>query len=172
MICGMIYATGILKMKTMSSLTFRFPGRVILFFTMLAFTFSCKAPEQEVVLRKIRDVVVDGTTEPKLKAQAILYNPNHHHGKLRRIKLDIYVNGKKAGSIDQKMHITIPAKDEFSVPIEVKLASKEFGFLDTLLGFIGGKKFDVHYKGSIRVSYHGLPIRVPIDYKDEVRVRF
>jgi len=86
--------------------------------------------------------------------------------------MDIFVNGKRAGSIDQRMRITIPAKAEFSVPIEVNLAMKEFGFLDTLLGFIGGKKFDVHYKGSIRVTYHGVPIRVPIDYKDEVRVRF
>lgn len=156
----------------MSSNVLRFSSRALFFIAVLLTTFSCKAPEQEVVLRKIRDVVVDGSHDPKLKAQAILYNPNKHHGKLKRIKMDIYVNGKKAGSIDQKMHITIPAKAEFSVPIEVKLAMKEFGFLDTLLGFIGGKKFDVHYKGSIRVSYHGLPLRVPIDYKDEVRVKF
>lgn len=125
-----------------------------------------------MVLRKIKDVVVDGSSEPKLKAQAIFYNPNQHHGKLKRIKIDIFVNGKKAGSIDQKMKIDIPAKKEFTVPLEVKLATKEFGFLDTLLGFIGGKKFDVHYKGSIRVSYHGLPLKVPVDYKDEVRVKF
>lgn len=151
---------------------FRFSSTLLLFLTTLIVTFSCKAPEQEVVLRKIKDVVVDGTHDPKLKAQAILYNPNKHHGKLKRIKMDIFVNGKRAGSIDQRMRITIPAKAEFSVPIEVNLAIKEFGFLDTLLGFIGGKKFDVHYKGSIRVTYHGVPIRVPIDYKDEVRVRF
>src|SRR6187399_299526 len=139
--------------------------RAVLFLTLLISIFSCHGPEEDVVLRRIKDVVVDATSEPKLKAQAVLFNPNKHHGKLKRIKLDIYVNGKKAGNIDQKFNITIPGKDEFSVPLEVKLATKEFGFLDTLLGVFGGKKFDVRYVGSIRVSYHGLPVRVPIDYK-------
>ncbi|HEY3402114.1 MAG TPA: hypothetical protein VGK59_01940 [Ohtaekwangia sp.] len=133
---------------------------------------SCKAPEQDVVLRRIKDVVVDATSEPTLKAQAVLFNPNKHHGKLKRIKMEIFVNEKKAGTVDQKLNITIPGNDEFSVPLEVKLATKEFGFLDTLLGVFGGKKFDVHYVGSIRVSYHGLPVRVPVDYKDQVRVKF
>ena len=150
-----------------------YSGWLLFFFLLICISMSaCKAPEEEVVLRKIKDVVVDGSSEPKLKAQAVFYNPNHHHGKLKRIEVDIFVNGKKAGEVDQKMKIDIPGRDEFTVPLEVKLAAKEFGFLDTLLGFIGGKKFNVHYKGFIKVSYHGLPLKVPVDYKDEVRVKF
>jgi len=43
--------------------------------------------------------------------------------------------------------------------------------LDTLLGMLGGKKLNVHYKGALKLNYHGMPIRVPVDYKDEVRIR-
>jgi hypothetical protein len=54
-----------------------------------------------------------------------------HRGKLKKIKVDIFLNGKKAASVDQELKTTIPANDEFTVPIEVKLAIKELGFMDT-----------------------------------------
>ena len=133
---------------------------------------SCAMPKEQIVLKQIRDVVVDGTSDPKLKAKAILYNPNPQRGKLRKINVDIFVNGKKAGVINHKVKIAIPAQGEFTVPLQVDLDMKELGFFDTLLGVIGGKKFDIRYDGHIKGNYKGLPIRVPVKYKDEVRVKF
>ncbi len=133
--------------------------------------FSC-GPKENIVLRKIKDVVVDGTTDPMLKAQAIFYNPNNIRMKLKRINVDVYVNEKKVANVNQKMRLLIPANGEFTIPLEVKLAMKELGIMDTILGFLGGKKFHVEYKGSIWINYKGLPIRVPVHYKDEIRVRF
>jgi LEA14-like dessication related protein len=133
---------------------------------------GCELPKEQVVLKQIRDVVVDATTDPLLKANAIFYNPNDARGKLKKIKVDIYINGKKAGEIDQDLKTVIPAKSDFTVPIEVKLALKEFGVLDTIFSMLGGKKFEVHYQGSLKLTYHGVPIRVPVDYKDEIRLKF
>jgi|SRR5687767_465111 LEA14-like dessication related protein len=133
---------------------------------------GCELPKEQIVLKQIRDVVVDATTDPLLKANAIFYNPNDARGKLKKIKVDIYINGKKAGEIDQELKTLIPAKSNFTVPIEVKLALKEFGVLDTIFSMLGGKKFEVHYQGSLRLTYHGVPIRVPVDYKDEIRLKF
>ena len=133
---------------------------------------GCKKPDQDIVLRDIRDVVVDATSEPMLKANAIFYNPNKIKGKLKKIDVEIFVNGKKAASVDQSLKTAIPAAAEFTVPLEVKLAMKELGFMDTILGMVGGKTFNIHYKGSLRLSYHGLPINVPVDYKDDVKIRF
>jgi LEA14-like dessication related protein len=133
---------------------------------------GCKLPKEEIELKQIRDVVVDATTDPLLKANAIFYNPNDARGKLKKIKVDIYINGKKAGEIDQDLKTIIPPKSSFTVPIEVKLALKEFGVLDTIFSMLGGKKFEVHYQGSLRLTYHGVPIRVPVDYKDEIRLKF
>jgi LEA14-like dessication related protein len=143
----------------------------LLFMTLCVLMSSC-GPKEPIVLRQIRDVVVDATTDPMLKAKAVFYNPNNTRGKLRSIKVDIYVNGKKAGEIDQDLGMVIPAKKEFTVPLEVKLALKEFGVLDTIFSMLGGKKFDVQYKGVLKLSYHGVPIRVPVDYKDEIRLKF
>src|SRR5689334_22329960 len=118
----------------------------LLLFLTLGIVFSSCGPKEPIVLRQIKDVVVDATTDPMLKAKAIFYNPNSTRGRLREIKVDIYVNGKKAGEIDQHLGMQIPSKQEFTVPLEVKLSLKEFGVLDTIFSMLGGKKFDVHYK--------------------------
>jgi LEA14-like dessication related protein len=147
-------------------------GIVLSLLLLIVFVTGCKGPKEDIVLRNIRDVVVDASSEPMLKANAIFYNPNNMRGKLKKINVEIFVNGKKAATVDQDLKTSIPANNEFTVPLEVKLAIKELGFVDTLLGMVGGKKFDVRYEGFLRLSYHGVPIRVPVHYKDEVRIRF
>jgi LEA14-like dessication related protein len=136
------------------------------------FLTGCQRPDEKIVLRQIRDVLVDASTEPMLKANAVFFNPNNMRGKLKKINVDIYVNGKKSATINQRLKTIIPANNEFVVPLEVKLSMKELGFMDTLLGVIGGKKFEVRYEGVLKLNYRGIPISVPVDYKDEIRVRF
>jgi LEA14-like dessication related protein len=139
--------------------------------SMLLFT-QCQKPDQDIELRNIKDVVVDATTDPMLRANAIFFNPNKVHGRLKKIKVEIFINGKKVGDVDQELKTKIPSQAEFTVPLEVKLAMKELGFMDTVLGMLGGKKFKVHYKGFLKLSYHGFPIKVPVNYEDEIKVRF
>ena len=107
-----------------------------------------------------------------LKANAVFFNPNDMRGRIRKIDVEIYVNGKKAASVDQTLKTSIPAQSEFVVPLEVKLALKELGVMDTIFGMIGGKTFKIRYKGSLKLSYRGLPINVPVDYEDDVKLRF
>lgn len=153
-------------------ISFSFKTNVLLLVGMFLFLTGCKKPDQEIVLRHITDVVVDASSDPMLKANAIFFNPNDVRGKLKKIDVEIFVDGKRAASVDQEMKTSIPAKSEFTVPLEVKLAMKELGFMDTLFGMIGGKTFKIHYKGSLKLTYRGLPINVPVDYKDEVKLSF
>jgi LEA14-like dessication related protein len=157
---------------SLKSGNFSLQSHFVVFVLSLLLLTGCKTPDQDIVLRDIKDVVVDASTEPMLKANAIFYNPNNMRGRLKKIDIEIFVNGKKAASVDQTLKTAIPAAAEFTVPLEVKLGIKELGLMDTILGMVGGKTFKLHYKGSLKLSYHGLPINVPVDYKDEVRIRF
>jgi LEA14-like dessication related protein len=148
---------------------FRF-GAVMLAVTFVF--FACQKPDKDIVLKQVRDVVADATSDPMLKAEAVFFNPNNVSGKLKNIEVDIFVNGKKAGTVNKGYKIKIPANGEFIVPLEVKLNLKEFGTLDTILGMIGGKKVDVKYVGKLNLSYHGFPVRVPIDHKSQIRLSF
>lgn len=133
---------------------------------------SCHKPDEDIVLKQVRDVVADATSEPTLRAEAVFFNPNNMSGRLKNIDVEIFVNGKKAGKVEKAYTIRIPANGEFSVPLEVKLNMKEIGTLDTILGMIGGRKFDIKYVGNLRLTYHGFPVKVPIDHKSQIRVSF
>lgn len=146
--------------------------RNLIWLLALLMVASCNGLKEDIQFKGIKNVVVDGTTEPRLKAEAFFYNPNNTRMHLKKIDVEVFANGKKVAEIDQKLTTLIPARDQFSIPLDVKLAMKELGFLDTLLGMIGGKKMDIQYKGSIKLTYHGFPIRVPVDYKDQIRVKF
>lgn len=139
---------------------------------LVAMGSGCTAPKEKIVLRSIKDVVVDATSEPMLRANAVFYNPNDVRGKLKKADVVISLNGTKVGHIKQDFQMAIPAKAEFTIPIEIKLAMKELGFVDTVFGMLGGKKFEVHYLGSVKVSYRGVPVKVPVDYRDNIKVRF
>lgn len=133
---------------------------------------ACKRPEEDIVFKYVQGVVVDATDkDPRLKANAVFFNPNDMKGKLKKIELDIYIEGKKAGKVDQKLALLIPANSEFTVPLEVKLDLKEMGLMNTLFSILGAKKMDVRYVGSIRLNYRGIPINVPVDYKSEIRIK-
>jgi LEA14-like dessication related protein len=156
--------------KQMSNFFWRQTGvSTVILILLLA---GCKKPDEDIVLRQIKDVVVDASTEPMLKANAIFYNPNNIRGKLKKIDIEIFVDGKKAASVNQTLKTAIPAAAEFTVPLQVRLAIKELGVMETLFGMVGGRTFKIHYRGSLRLSYHGFPINVPVDYKDDVRLRF
>lgn len=149
-----------------------YPLPVTILFCLTLLVLSSCGPKQDIEFRYVKDVIVDANTEPLLKGNAVLYNPNKQKMKLRRINVDVYINGKKSARVDQEPKLQIPAKAEFTVPLEVKLNIKELGFMDTLFGVIGGKKMKIRYKGSISITYKGIPVRVPVDYESEVNLRF
>jgi LEA14-like dessication related protein len=154
-----------------SKFIIRYSSFVGLFFACLLLFNSCR-PKEDVVLRNVRDIVVDADDEPTLQALAVLYNPNNIRMTLRKIDIEVFVDGKKAALINQELKLKVPAQAEFTVPLEAKLNMKELGLLDTILGMLGGRKLKVQYKGSISISYKGIPVKVPIDHKSEVRLRF
>jgi LEA14-like dessication related protein len=158
------------KKKVMLSQIARFTGKGFLLVTLISLLLSC-VPKEQIVLRQIKDVVVDASSGPKLKANAIFYNPNKTKMKLKKINVDIFINGKKSANVDQELKTLIPAHGEFTVPLEVTLNIKELGLMDTICGMIGGKTFDVHYKGFLKINYQGVPVRIPVDYKDDVKIR-
>ena len=148
---------------------------VINWIVMAAIFFAvigCEKPKEKIVLKTVRDVVVDATSDPTLKANAVFFNPNKVKGKLKNIDVEIFLNGKKAANVKQDFNTVIPANSEFTVPLVVNLNIKELGFMDTLLGMVGGKKYEVRYEGSIKLNYRGVPIKVPVKYKDDIRLRF
>jgi len=143
---------------------------ILTVFGFVAALSGCQ-PKQEVVLKQVKDIVVDATDKPLLRANAILYNPNNERARLRKIKIDVFVDGKKAARIDQTLRQQIPARADFTLPLEIQLDLKELGLKDVLQSVFLGKKLKVRYTGSIKITYHGFPVSIPVDYETEVKIR-
>jgi len=131
---------------------------------------SCK-PKEPVVLREvqIRKLSPGKNGNPILTADAILYNPNKGSVRLKEIDLDILLNGKSAAQIDQKLNAQIKSQSEFTIPVEVQLKLNEAGLLDTILSLFGGKKYEIQFTGTLRITVGGFPVKIPVNHKDEIR---
>lgn len=128
-------------------------------------------PKEQVKLKamNINEVVPGKNGKAILKADAIFYNPNSSRMRLKKVNVDIFVDGKKAGTVDQELDALIKAKSDFTVPLEVQLDLNEIGLLDTLLSLLGGKKHEVQFTGAIKLKVNGWPVKAPLDYKQEFR---
>lgn len=133
---------------------------------------GCTRPTEAPVFKRVGNVEVTKVTgkEAHLNADAFFYNPNDVKMKLRKVEVDVELEGRKIGSIEHSVRTSIPAMSDFKVPLDATFNMKDVGLLQSVLSILGGKKMKVHYKGYIRVTVHGLPIKVPVDYEDEVRL--
>lgn len=142
-------------------------------FVILFGLFGC-TPKEKIVLRAIENMEFTPAEggDPVLKATARFYNPNNLRMKLKEVQVDIFIDGKKSAQINQHLNSVIKSKSEFTVPLEVQLALKEIGLLDSLLGLLGGRKYEIRYLGYIRVTVRGAPVKIPIDYSRPIKLRF
>jgi len=150
-------------------------NRTISFFVLgllLMGVFSC-TPKEKIVFKGVKNIKVemDANQEPLLTAEAYFYNPNKIKMKLKEVDVDVLVNGKLSAKVAQKLKLVIPAQADFSAPINARLSLKELGLLDTIINLIGGKKYEIQYVGFIRVAVHGVTIKVPVKYTEELRIR-
>lgn len=143
---------------------------VFLTFSLLLMT-AC-LPKEQVVFKTVKNIeLTSADGKLLLKGDAVFYNPNKTQTKLKEIDVDVLVNGKKAASVDQQMNLVVKGKSDFTVPIEAELALGEINLLDAVVGFLGGKTYQVTFAGNLRVAVHGVTVKVPVKYNETVKLR-
>jgi LEA14-like dessication related protein len=88
--------------------------------------------------------------------------------RLKRIDLDVMVDGNKSARVDQHLSALIKGKSEFTIPLEVQLNLKD-GLLDTILSLFGGKEHNIKFEGSMKVTVRGFPVKVPVSYGEALK---
>ena len=145
-----------------------------MFFLLAVVVLQGCIPKDPVILKNVVNptLIRSEGSNFLLRADAILFNPNKGRIRLKEIQIKIFVNDKETALINQKLNTVIQPNSEFSVPLEVQLALKEIGIVDTLLGMLGGKSINVNYKGFVRARVNGVPVKVPVDHTTAVKLRF
>ncbi|QSE97995.1 LEA type 2 family protein [Fulvivirga lutea] len=139
---------------------------------LLLLAASCNTPQEPPKFRKISNVRVTNVTgkEALLKGDAVFYNPNDVGMTLRKVDIAVSLDDKRIGTINHATKTKVPAMSDFSVPVDATFNISD-GLLNNLFSMLGGKKMKARYKGYIKLTVKGVPIRVPVDYEEEIRLR-
>ena len=138
----------------------------------VAIMLSGCLPKDSVQLREIKNVMVVPAAEPILTGDAVFFNPNNSRMKLRKINVDVYVDGKKSATVNHDLKIIARANSEFTIPLKVQLSMKDMGLMETIRSLFGGKIYEIHYLGHLKVNVNGFPVRIPIDHKEDFKLSF
>ena len=149
-----------------------FSLRFTVYTLFLVFALSSCVPKEQVVFKGVNNVVIDmgADGKPVIKADVLFYNPNKNRMKLKDIDVEVFVDGTKSAEVKHAINLVIPAVSDFSVPLVGTLSLKQSGFLDAVVGLLGGKKYEVVFKGNIRIVVHGITIKVPVAQKQELKL--
>lgn len=140
---------------------------------IMALTYSCKNASQPPEFKRVANVKVAKVSgkEAVLNGDAFFYNPNKARMLLRKVEIDVFLKDKRIGVINQALKTKIPGQSEFKVPVDATFDIGDIGLLNGIMSILGGKKMKVRYVGKIKLKIYGVPVAVPIDYEDEIKLR-
>ena len=134
---------------------------------------ACNKPKQPEFV-SIKSLEVREMTDSKvtLAGEAVLHNPNGFSVTVKEIDIDVTVNEKTVGKVNQIGDIKVPAKEDFVVPLVIDFAPKDVynNLLSGLMAVITKGELEVYYQGSIKMKAAGITFNVPIDHQDEVKL--
>lgn len=143
----------------------------LIVFAIAASLAGC-LPKDSVQLRAVNNISLEPGVPPVLTGDAVFFNPNTSRMRLKQVKIDVLVDGKKSASVDHDLNIIAKPNSEFTIPLKVQLQMEDLGIVQTLKNLFGGKKYELHYVGHLKVNVNGFPMRIPIDHKEEFKIGF
>lgn len=131
---------------------------------MTVLQLSCSTPKP-IEYRDFKSFSVDklGFSQSTVRMDLIYFNPNNVGLQLKRTDLDIFIDGTYLGHTAQEWQITIPKKQEFSIPIKVDVDMKNL--LKNGWNTLTKKEVLVKVMGKIKVGKANVFISYPVNYE-------
>jgi len=126
---------------------------------------SCSSPEAPEYLGfrdfSIQNVSMDSAL---LHTQLAFYNPNTFNMELKRGDVRVFLDDQLANHYVMDTTISIPQKDTFYVPMNLRISPKLL-LNSALRMLMNGNKIKVKLLGSVRVKRSGVSFNVPVNYE-------
>lgn len=126
--------------------------------------FSCSTPKA-LEYRDFKNFSIEklGFSSSAVKMDMVYYNPNGYGLQLKSTYLDIFINDVYMGHTAQEYQITIPRKEEFSIPLKMDVDMKNL-FKNGLNAVLRNQVL-VKITGSIKVGKANVFISFPVNYQ-------
>lgn len=137
---------------------------LLIFFLLTNLLISCSVPK-ELEYRDFKNLTIEkiGFSSSAIKMDLIYYNPNNFGLELNRMDLDIFVNNNYLGETSQDYQISIPRREEFSIPIKIDVDMKNLlknGFTTFL-----NNEVTIKITGTIKIGKLNVFKSFPVNYE-------
>lgn len=124
---------------------------------------SCHAPK-DLVFKEFNGLSVDNISfsGAALKVNLVYYNPNNFGLQLSRTDLDVYVDSTYLGHSAQDIQVTIPKRQDFTIPLKVDLDVKNL--LKNGINSYFNRNVAVRVLGSVTLGKVGVFKKFAVDY--------
>ena len=127
----------------------------------------CCAPPKALEYREARNFTVEklGFSSSAVKMGLVYFNPNNYGLQLKRTDLDVYINNVYLGHTSQEYQVTIPRKEEFSIPIHIDVDMRNL--FKNGLSLLSKNEVMVKLTGSVKVGKANVFISFPVNYEEK-----
>jgi len=147
---------------------------LILFILLVSFT-ACTSVEEPTVER-IEDVEIITLNKSKVEMNAnmVLNNPNNFTLDLDKADLVAFIEEVQLASIVQTFETSMPANDEFKMPIYINMdldklyKDNPLAALGKGIQIISDRQLRINFKGKIYVGKGKVKVSVPVDQIETV----
>ena len=101
----------------------------------------------------------------KLKSDLLYYNPNSVGVEITYLNLDFFIDNSRIGHAEQTLHVRVPKRDNFIIPLEAELDTKNT--IKKALSGLLNEKVKIHVTGNVKVRKAGISKSIPVDYTTE-----
>lgn len=145
-------------------------------FIACIFLTSCSTSILEPTIEKIEnvDIIEMSKSRLELNASMVLKNPNGFSLDLAKANIKAYVDDIELATIDQAFDTSMPANENFKMPINIKMdldklyKANPIAAIGKGIQIMSDKKLLVKFKGTIDVGKGMAKISVPIDQEEMV----
>ena len=108
----------------------------------------------------------------QVKADALFYNPNKRSGQVNKVDIAVFYQDKEMAHVSEVSSVKVEAEQDFIIPLDVNLDLKKLqdNWLNNLVNILQDKSVELHFKGSIKVKFHGLGYNIPVDYREKIKL--
>jgi LEA14-like dessication related protein len=140
-----------------------FVPTLVLATVFLLFLSGCQKPK-DLVFKEFKNLKVDqlSFSGAALNVDLVYYNPNNFGLQLSRTDLDIFVDSIFLGHSTQNIQVSVPRRDNFTIPLKVDLDVKNL--LKNGISSLYKKDVKVRVLGSVKLGKAGVYKTFAVDY--------
>jgi LEA14-like dessication related protein len=125
---------------------------------------SC-GPPRALEYREFKNLSIEkpGFSSSFVKMDIVYFNPNNYGLQLKRTDLDIFLNGVYLGHTAQEYQVTIPKKENFTIPLTIEVDMKNL--FKNGLNLLFKDAVLVKVSGAVKVGKANVFISFPVKYE-------